>query len=86
MSPAVSETLGLFIFGRLSWPEAMDLRPADLLYFVLGRVDRFLEFSLIRPGYPPDRLGPHERPGEQTPRNAGPAHDQAMVRSIFWSP
>jgi len=74
MSPAVSETFGLFIFGRLSLPDAMDLRPADLLYFILGRVVIFLEFPLIRPGYPPDRLGPHERLRERPPREAAPAH------------
>ncbi|OGR31445.1 MAG: hypothetical protein A2139_05640 [Desulfobacca sp. RBG_16_60_12] len=50
--------LGLCIMGRLSWPDAMDPRPADWLAFIFGRVVRFLEFPLIRPGYPPEGLGP----------------------------
>jgi len=57
MNPAVSETFGFFIFGRLSLPDALDLRPADLLYLILGRVVIFLEFPLIGPGDSPDRLG-----------------------------
>jgi len=38
-------------------PDALDLRPADLLYLILGRVVIFLEFPLIGPGDSPDRLG-----------------------------
>jgi hypothetical protein len=88
MSPAVSETFELFIIGRLSLPDApdaKDLRPADLLYSILGRVVIFLEFPLIRPGYPPDRPGRHERLRERTPREAAPAHYQARERSMFLS-
>jgi hypothetical protein len=85
MSPAVSETFGLFIFGSLSLPDALDLRPADWLYLILGRVVIFLEFPRIGPGDPPDRLGPHERLRERTPREAAPAHYQAILRRIVWS-
>jgi hypothetical protein len=49
----------------------MDLTPVDWLDFILGRVMRFLEFPLIRPGYPPDRLGSHERRRDRPPEGRG---------------